>query len=288
MRCTAAWPKKTHFLEQPGAIPALRREIDAFAAAEVRAAPQLLVEGIEQPDRIDAGLVCTADAHRADQPAELGQHRVELVLEQRRRRRGAAERAVATIEHRRPRAHPPQAHARSARRSYPRRSPRHRSRNHPQSLRLRRPGHYGPATTAHLSAGGRRHRPHAGPGSRPAPAGGLGTQQRPPPTDSRSLRTPRATGQSSLSLQQSAEQSSCHAAVSRLSPPDDERLAAPRHWRHVNAARIPRRRETSARGAANRHDRREVRTCAGWHNDCITPSGRAAQYARSERWRHGN
>jgi hypothetical protein len=56
------------------------------------------VEGIEQPDRIDAGRVCEAGAHPADQPAELGQHRVELVLEQRRRGRGAAERAVAAIE----------------------------------------------------------------------------------------------------------------------------------------------------------------------------------------------
>ena len=80
---------QTHFLEQPGAVPTLRREIDAFAAAEVRAAPQPLVEGIEQPDRIDAGLVSAAGAHRADQPAELGQHRVELVLEQRARNRCA-------------------------------------------------------------------------------------------------------------------------------------------------------------------------------------------------------
>jgi len=90
---------QTHFLEQPGAVPALRREIEAFATAEIRAAPQPLVEGIEQPDRIDAGLVCAAGAHRADQPPELGQHRVELVLQQCRRGRSAAEGTVAAIEH---------------------------------------------------------------------------------------------------------------------------------------------------------------------------------------------
>src|SRR5687767_13023788 len=54
----------------------------------------------------------------------------------------------------------------------------------------------------------------AGPGSRPAPASGLGTQQRPPPTDSRNPHVPRASRSSSISLSK-REQTPCQRARNR-------------------------------------------------------------------------
>ena len=254
---------QTHFLEQTGAVPALRREIEAFAAAEVRAAPRPLVERIEQPDRIDAGLVCAAGAHRADQSAELGQHRVELVLKQRRRGRGAAERAVAAIEHddlvcpssaspcaigapvipapitATSQSKSPAIDALAA--------PRPLRTSHHGSLERRR----SPASSP------RRARESAGAGGRVGYAATPAADRL--PESSYTSRNGAVVALTAAVGRAIFVPCRCH----RLSPPDDQCLAAPRHWRHVNAARIPRRRETSARGAANRHDRREVRYLRG-------------------------